>query len=590
MFYCVTKLFANVATKETTRMKFFAKNPLLIAIITAILTLSGCQTIAQHSSTQTAQAEKLTAHQLMRQTMIGRFDKSYDYEKTTKYQIDTLYNEQDIEAKDHSLMLALLNNYFSDYTNEKAKRNLSAEELACEASYESAYNDMIDDYIAGDIDETALNDIIFNENKKYIVCVEQAQASINESKVDQATIDEALSKLSHEKDYRKAIQRFIDKLNEINAHNAPLDNIDDKTLDNDEDFSIGSILTKFQLTPEQIQVINDSYIQPQVIDYKGSYNKDLSQFSTVLEEKSQQQFSERYKRIPVLVDMNELSITFEPDIILPMASILFDKELPEDLAGKSVKLYIPEDLKQNIPLVLLKDSLIKSIGQAYGDIDPEKFSDVLIDEYARSIEAKRVIKINMNSRDFGFLLGRTLKYWTADLQKISKQHPEYIENNEDFRLALELFSTWNKIYRADDLAKIAQLVETILPISYQGYNYYYFDKNNQLIAYRKINSYHSNLLNAKAKTITTNKITYTQGQTVHKYYQPKPTDVIDGNKLLDTYLSESNLKKQANYARLSYDYEDVASDIACETEDGSCVTEAEPQPDVEINSGITVAK
>ena len=107
---------------------------------------------------------------------------------------------------------------------------------------------------------------------------------------------------------------------------------------------------------------------------------------------------------------------------------------------------------------------------------------------------------------------------------------------------MNFLENFNKVYRAEDLAKLAQLVETIIPLSFNSFNYYYFDQHNQLIGYRRINDYRSGLLNAKAQSITTNQFSYDTDnrKTTHRYYQPDPKDIVDGNALLKDYYDDKN--------------------------------------------------
>lgn len=580
-------------------------NQVMIAIILSFSFLgTGCQSINQQSTSH----QVLPAHKLMQMTMMQRFDKSYNYEKTTQYQLSSLHGQQDVEKLDQSLWLTIITKYLKDYrlSTEKS-RKITQEQLACEEAYNTHYNQILDQHNQGKINQTIFNQHQQGYQNNYNQCLEklpkkektceeiyeqasrQLDTQFAKNAFEQSTYEETQRQLaeayttclnknsqdisliketykqsdmsSQHQLYRVVVQSMIDFLNELEENPATHDVSKSERLKEFNSANLNKILLGLQLTPQQIEVINQTYLKPKTISYMGSYHQPTAQFSTVLEEKNQQKFIESYRRIPVLIDMNEMSITFEPDVILPIASLLLsnDIEIPKDISGKSIKLSIPEDIRQNIPLPLLKDSFIKSIGYAYGDLEPEKFSEVIADDYAKSIHASRVIKINMTSREMGLIFGRTLKYWAKELKQIQQKHPEYINNNEDFRLALELLTTANKYYRANDLAKIAQLIESILPLSYNGYNYYYFDKNNQLIGYRKITDYSSNLFNASISTITTSKIHYTDGSTQnHKYYQPNPATMIDGNQLIKEQQKNAKLKSEASYARFGYNHDNLS--------------------------------
>lgn len=347
-------------------------------------------------------------------------------------------------------------------------------------------------------------------------------------------------------------------------------------------------MRNLRITPEQIKVLNDAFLTPKTLQYQGSYNKSIGQLSSVLIESNDSKYNQSYKRVPMLMDFNEMSITLEPDAVLPMASFISDKELPENLAGKSVKFVLPQKLRQNIPLPVLKDTLFQAIANAYSDIDEEKFTETLNDDYGKSLHASRVVKINLTTQDMGFIVGRTLKYWSQSLSTIRQQHPEYIKNDSDFAATLDLLAAANRVYRAEDLAKLAQFVEAIVPVSYNSFNYYYFDRNNQLIGYRKIRDYRSSLLAAKGKSITTSHISYRSNDTTqpHLYYQPKAEDIIDGNALLERITGEKKLKSEAQDAR--FGYADVTDD-SLENKENDDESEDTPEASASSEPSVVMA-
>lgn len=613
------------------------KKTTLSLLISSVFTLTACQSLPNSPNTK---SQQLTAHELMKHTMLHRFDKSYDYEKTTHYTVDVLYQKDDIERQDVSVFLSLIQGFNSRFNKKDILYDNRPERLACETDFRKGYNQALKPFIKDEnTDLTQVNENLekvianydscmadlpplpqpqsaqkivasdseaericeeeFNKdlekNKEnavelYIECLLKANEESNHLQVearaeseydmdslayaknfetlrdnsttttavkaqaepnnDYTTIDSIIEK--QPSFYQMGLTKAIEKLKEIDANNQKIfpTSTETPSLSKLNKADIGKMLVNMRLTPEQIELINHAYLKPQQIHYRGSYDKSSGQFSTVVEEINETHYGYAYKRIPMLIDFNEMSVVFEPDVALPLVSLIFDEELP-DLAGKSVKFTLPESLRQNIPLSMIKDSVFKALGQAYGDLNPEKFSEVIPDDYAKSIHASRVVKIHLGTHDIGFIIGRSLKYLVKDLQNISEKHPEFIKNNEDFKLTLEFLQSLNKIYRADDLAKLSQLAETIIPLSYNSFNYYYFDKQNNLIGYRKIGDYQSSLFNAKAQSITTNQFNYqTLGK--HRYYQPQPDEVIDGNALLKNFADNKKREKEAKDARFGY--------------------------------------
>lgn len=560
--------------------KFSTKNTLItLSIALATFSITGCQTPKGTASTpahlsQLPATSSSNAHHLMQQTMLHRFDKSYTFDKITQYQAVPMYNDQDIEASHDSLFNLMFNGFYghsSKYGSDK-NRPLSKEQQACEDRYNEAFEKTLDDFSDELIDEKQLTEQQTQEQASYESCVANAPAYTPSKKQntakskplaagDEATITEENPQAKRQEDFREAMQKTIEKLDELEARQAKAEKKKPRSGGySSRRFGMAGFLGNLKITPEQIDVVNQSFLQNQTLRYSGFYDQNKGQFSTVLEENRGRLGVENYRRVPVLLDLHNMSLTLEPDVALPFAGIMFDKQLPDNIAGKSVKFTLPANLRQNIPLPVLKDSLIKSIGQAYGDIDAEKFNEVVLDDYARSLHASRVVKINMGIQDMGFLFARSVKYWVADLNQIALQHPEYIQNNQDFKLALDLFTKLNRHYRADDVAHLAKIVEAFLPVNFNDYNYYYFDRQNNLIGYRKSRDYSSGLLNGKLVATTVNTIRYQPASNNPLFYQPKAEDTLDGNALIDSVINDKKLEAVAKDARFEYDMSGETTD------------------------------
>ena len=672
----------------------FTKRTKLSLLMSAVFVLTACQNSQNQKQTTNhasptfqnhlSNNQQLSAKTLMQQTMLHRFDKSYDYQKTTQYQTALLYDKNDVENQDVSVFLTLIqafNSRYDKYNDEKYESR--PERQACESNFGKQYNQAIKAQSKGNstteqtnaeldkiyqeydaclqdlpplpkADVTDGNDISDNNEKQcqaefdknleknsdkafelFLECLTKAQETANEkaskeisenndlsdnttdkntlatqksfdsiadnSKIVYKKMDENGNVIEPNKEnsdyttinsiientpsvYQSTLKTATEKLKELDKNNKKNLPTDSSETDSDGKVSksnFAKILANMRLTPQQIEVINQAYLTPKTIQYMGSYDSKTGQFSTVVEENSETTYTQAYKRIPMILDINEMSVVFEPDVALPFVSLMFDKELP-DVSGKSVKFTLPDELRQNIPLSMIKDSFIKAMGLAFGDIDSEKFNELVLDDYAKSIHASRVVKVNLTSHDVGFMIGRGLKYFVKDLKQMSEQHPEYIKDNENFKVTLESLENFNKVYRAEDLAKLAQLVETIIPLSFNSFNYYYFDQHNQLIGYRRINDYRSGLLNAKAQSITTNQFSYDTDnrKTTHRYYQPDPKDIVDGNALLKDYYDDKKRTAEAQDARFGYLY-----DIEAPTDD-SVNTDKLDTDNVEANVEI----
>ena len=106
--------------------------------------LVGCQTLDNPKAVSNAPTIDIsTAHGLMQQTMLHRFDKSYDYQKTTYYQVASLYPVDDVEARDNSLFFTILQMFTGNNQYPKT-RTITSQQLACEDNYSRRYQAIID--------------------------------------------------------------------------------------------------------------------------------------------------------------------------------------------------------------------------------------------------------------------------------------------------------------------------------------------------------------------------------------------------------------------------------------------------------------
>lgn len=627
-------------TQALSHQQVLSRKLLSCAGIGLGVSLAGCQTLPA-STTPRLAADTPTAHGLMTQTMLQRFDQSYEYQKTTHYQVASLYPTDDIEAQDHSLFFTVLQVFTGD--NQSAKtRHVTGAQLACEDTYTRRYQAIVSESLVtvSDNSTDTANAKISEAKAAYDGCLARAGISPQSAQntntetlstsatpvTPYTTVGSITAQQPVDNSYQTTVKKLVTffEMLDRNLHDTantskqkqPADDstsavsteipndrapqkypeVQDSDSVSPEDMSeaggelpdFGELQTKnaassvvkllrnLRLTPEQIQVLNEAYLTPKTIRYQGNYNHEKGQFSSVLEESSDMPYKQSYKRIPMLIDFNEMSVTFEPDAALPVAGLFFDKALPANLAGKSIKFVLPDSLRQNIPLPLLKTTLIHAIGQAYGDIDPEKYNELRpdTDVYAKTVKAHRVIKVQLTPQDMGFVVGRTLKYWSGALANIRAEHPEYIKHDGNFAATLDLMAAANRLYRAEDLAKITQLLEAVLPISYNSYNYYYFDRDNQLVGYRKVRDYQTGLLKARGKAITTSHINYHRPKTTRPYYQPKPDEVIDGNALLKKLSTEQRLKREAKDARFGYVQDTLTTPAETATDSDAAVLDS----------------
>ena len=327
---------------------------------------------------------------------------------------------------------------------------------------------------------------------------------------------------------------------------------------------IGSILTMFHRTPEQIAATNAYQYQHLTFNSVSQYNPKQRQLQSVYSYDYATPTVSSSIQIPVAFDFNNSSVTLDPSAIMPIVALVNPENtpLPSQMASHTVSFGLPDSITAQLPPAVLYDAVLNAIQSSMAELAPEHFSavDISGDAFAKEVGATRVVKVYFGSQQSGEMIGKTLKYVTKSLQEYVDANPEKYPNGAMLKAALAKAQLYNKGYQSADVGSLLQLIEAIGPISFNQINYYYLDNSDRLLAKQQRVNIGGDLLGST--TTMLNQVRYDKASFDHHALTPLLAESfgsnavapIDGNAWIAAQRQKKDRLQTARYAR--YDYED----------------------------------
>ncbi len=278
-------------------------------------------------------------------------------------------------------------------------------------------------------------------------------------------------------------------------------------------------------------------------------------------------------QLPLSLDFNRSQLTLDPSAFLPIMALISPENAPitEELDETIVAFELPAEIKEKLPSDVIYDAFISAISNSLNELDSGNFTalDISKDTYAKRVGAHSAIKLNLDSKQTGKLIGLTLKHMTKSLQDYVSLRPDLYNNSDMISIALYNWEKANSKYQSSDIGSLFQLIEAVAPISFNQSNYYYLDGSGKLIAVQSSASIGGDILGATKTGLS--QTTFNQREfdnhPLYKVYQQsfgKPFDVlppasVDGNAWLNKIRERKQQLEQANVARSEYESDDALS-------------------------------
>lgn len=425
---------------------------------------------------------------------------------------------------------------------------------------------------------------------------DMTHVTLNTTKITPEEIDYRLSEMDDEDydvydKYRGISGWFLaykDMKNDQNAIKTP--NQSDETSTGRFGFYntiISSVLDHAKNTPEQLhaknlyqynnsQIISLSHHQPSQRQARFWWSFD---FRSPTAHQSIQ--------LPLHMNFSTGTATADISAMLPLLAVIDPKDapLPSDIKDGKVSFALPTNLHQQLPSTVIYDAIINGLIEGYRSLPNDKFvaTDISSDKFAKEIGAKHAIKLDLNNKEVGQLYAIIVKHIVKDLKHYADKHPQYYpdstasldtskEGSEQatiqahkIKQLIDDFTILNQGYQSGDVGGLFQVIEGILPISFDGASHLYLNSTGKLIGIQNITSINSAIQNARTQSVNQiryDKALFDKHALKANFYQDLTGDAFDGSAWLQERWLDYQLKKEATYARYEYSYS--ASEAALE--------------------------
>lgn len=344
------------------------------------------------------------------------------------------------------------------------------------------------------------------------------------------------------------------------------------------------------MTPERIAAIDTYLLKPLTSKLIGAVDTQSKQVQIDYTVDYRPKNFTLSMTFPMLLDFQEMSITLDPSIALPVLGPVFSEEIGTKWEGKGVKFTLPAEFKDEVPVDVILRALPKAITSSYGAMPDDMFSYVQADDMAKSIHASRVVNMKMTPKQQITLLDSFLTNWVNAVDEEAKKTPDAVKDLKTFNDFLEMAKAATK----DGLLstpKMQNMLEEAGALDMMGSydSKYYFDRNGRMLGAFSLQKmdFLTDILNADV--IGTNKILISNTNNAVFTFRPTGSDVIDGNALIEEFGLLGKKKKKKAAAEKA---RDAADDAASAVTEGATTITVEAACDGEamIKEGVEVVE
>lgn len=327
----------------------------------------------------------------------------------------------------------------------------------------------------------------------------------------------------------------------------------------------------YNRTPAQIEASNYYFNQNMRLNKISEFDPNNKKVSMVYSYDFASPTTYYSIQLPLALDFNRAELTLDPSALLPMVALILPEHapLPEELEATTVAFKLPEQVVEQVPPKVIYDAFISAISYSLSELEPANFTalDISRDDYAKEVGAHSAVKLNLDSKQTGKLLGVILKHMSNTLQEHVDLRPDLYPNSSPIKFALENWQQTNKKFQSGDMGSLFQLIEAVTPLSFNQSNCYYFDGRGKLIASQSSTLAGGDFMGA-TKTLLSQTIYDERSFKDHPlsevyqqsfgqpFTQQKPASV-DGNAWMKKTQDRKDKLNQAYAARSEYDSEDA---------------------------------
>ena len=341
--------------------------------------------------------------------------------------------------------------------------------------------------------------------------------------------------------------------------------------DTDYQQLIDTLYEWYNRTPAQIEANNYYFNQNMSLNRISEFDPDNKKLSMVYSYDFASPTTYYSIQLPLALDFNRSELTLDPSALLPLVAIISPEHapLPEELEATTVAFKLPQHIVDLVPPTVIYDAFISAIGYSLSELQTANFTalDISNDTYAKKVGAHSAVKLNLDSKQTGKLLGVIVKHMSDTLQDHVDLRPDLYPNSNFIKVTLDNWQQTNKNYQTGDLGSLFQLIEAVAPLSFNQSNYYYFDNRGKLIASQSSSMTGGDFMGATT-TILSQTIYDERGfkdhplnelykQSFGQPFSQKLPASVDGNAWIKKIQDRKDKLNQAYAARSDYDSEDA---------------------------------
>lgn len=338
--------------------------------------------------------------------------------------------------------------------------------------------------------------------------------------------------------------------------------------------AISLILGMLHKTPEQVAAANAYQYQYLTFNSVSHYLPKQRQFNSVYSYDYAAPTISSSVQLPIAFDFSNSKVTVDPAAIMPIVALANPENTPVQMTAHTVDFGLPEAITAQIPSAVIYDAAINAMQASLAELAPEHFSavDIREDSFAKEVGASRAVKVYFGSKQTGEIIGKMLKYMSQSLQQYVDANPSQYPDEALLKKAIAKVELYNKGYQSADVGALLQLIEAVVPISFNQVNYYYLDSSDKLLAKQQRITIGGDLMGSN--TTVVNEIRYDRRSFASSALTPlleqsfgvnaKPA--IDGNAWLSEQRKQTERLEQARYARYDYAYGGYNNDAYTEDE------------------------
>ncbi len=327
--------------------------------------------------------------------------------------------------------------------------------------------------------------------------------------------------------------------------------------------AVSLILGMLHKTPEQVAAANAYQYKYLTFNSVSQYLPKQRQFNSVYSYDYVAPTISSSVQLPIAFDFNNSKMTLDPAAIMPIVALANPENTPLQMTSHTVDFGLPETITSQLPPAVIYDAAINAMQASMAELAPEHFSaiDVREDSFAKQVGASRAVKVYFGSKQTGEIVGKMLKYMSQSLQQYVDANPSQYPEGALLKTAIDKIQLYNKGYQSADIGALLQLVEAVVPISFNQVNYYYLDSSDQLLAKQQRINFGGDLMGSN--TTVVNEIRYDRRSFDNSKLTPLLTQAfgadalpaMDGNAWLAEQRLQTDRLDQARYARYDYDYD-----------------------------------